>query len=270
MTATQAHAAAPSGLRRWATQGPPRTAAERRALVDALEQSAGWPDAAVPLLANLGFRLIQPERIGGDANHLLIALRDGPTLRHFDPEEVDYYAPRQEGAVLVSLTRSTAPHVGDRVERHALWGQVHVLDRIPVENRFLTFGGDLRIATIDPTLTVIDLCAPGPIVRWGGHSQGTDPLAEAIGAFFGRLIVRVDFVPGAERRIDATPPEVLYRAFLADHRWRARQAELRGAFATELDASIAAAWSRAADEDPAASQAADELLEELDLIPSKP
>jgi hypothetical protein len=141
---------------------------------------------------------------------------------------------------------------------------VHVLDRIPVENRFLTFGGDLRMTTIDPTLTIVDLWSPAPMGRWGGHSQGTDALTQAIGAFFGRLIVPVDFVPGAAARIDALLPEVLYRAFLADARRRSAAAARRDAGPTDLDAWLAAAWARA-QASSAACAAAEELLADLDL-----
>ena len=40
-------------------------------------------------------------------------------------------------------------------------------------------------------------------------------LASEIGAFFGRLIVPVDYAPGAERRLVEVEPEVIYAAFLA-------------------------------------------------------
>jgi hypothetical protein len=141
---------------------------------------------------------------------------------------------------------------------------VHVVDRVPVENRFLTFGGDLRIAAIDPGLTVVDLASPAPIVRWGGHSQGTDELAGAIGAFFGRLVVPIDFVPGAAPRIDAQPPGVLYRAFLADGLRRAAAAQEHGADRGLLGGWLAAAWSGART-DTEACDAGQRLLRELNL-----
>jgi hypothetical protein len=257
----------PSGRTRhggWAARRPPRSAAERRALLDALEDPRHWPEAAASLVAELGFRLIEADRSADDDSHLLIALRDRPTLRHFDPEAVAYYRPVSGGAALTTIDRHNPAPVGGRSDRPVLWGHVHVLDRIPVENRFLTFGGDLRMATIDSTLTVADLWSPAPIVRWGGHSQGTDALTQAIGAFFGRLIVPVDFVPGAAARIDALLPEVLYRAFLADARRRASAAALLNAGRSDLDAWLAAAWARAQGSS-AACAAAEELLADLDL-----
>ena len=246
----------------WAVRRPPRSAPERRALLEALEDPGRWADAAAALLADLGFRLVEPDRVGGDDSHLLLALRDLPTLRHFDPESVTYYARTRGGTRPTTLDRQTIAGPTARLAAPALWGHIHVLDRLPVENQFLTFGGDVRVVAIDPALSVVDLWSPAPIVRWGGHSQGTDSLAERIGAFFGRLIVPVDFVPGAAERIDGTLPEVLYRAFLADAVTRTERAARRGAIAAELDGWLVAAWTRAR-ADTIATAAARELLAEL-------
>jgi hypothetical protein len=243
----------------------PQSAAERRALVGCLDDPGRWPEATASLLAELGYRLIEAEPGAGDASHLLVALRREPTLHHFDAESIAYYAPTGRTASLVTLTRQTT--LGRNLpDRRALWGHVHVVDRIPVENRFLTFGGDLRVAAVSEDLTVVDLWSPAPIVRWGGHSQSTDELAEAMGAFFGRLIVPVNFVSGAAERLDATLPEVLYRAFLIDALDRHAHSLWQAAPRTSLDASIAAAWGRARTDDPMC-QAAKTLLIELGLRP---
>jgi hypothetical protein len=153
---------------------------------------------------------------------------------------------------------------GDRRERPALWGHVHVVDRVPVENRFLTFGGRLRMAGLADGLTVVHLASPAPIVRWGGHSQGTDSLAGAIGAFFGRLIVRVDFTPGAAARINDAPPEVLFIAFLLDEVRRRASAMVRAGELSDLDRWLEAAWGRWRHLEPARAEA-EVLLDELRL-----
>lgn len=232
-----------------------------------LTDPAGWPRAAAALLADLGFRLVQPEALPGGDSHLLIALRRQPTFRHFDPESVTYYARTPRGTEPTTMDRRSLAAGSGRLMSPALWGHVHVLDRLPVENRFLMFGGELRAEALDPGLTVVDLCSPAPIVRWGGHSQGTDALAEAIGAFFGRLIVPVDFDPGAEERVDGTPPAVLYRAFLADMVARRARAARRGAVSSDLDGWLARAWRRARSDLPA-TEAALELLADLKLGPA--
>jgi len=232
-------------------------------LLEQLDEPASWQEAAAALLADLGFRLIS-DPTGGGESHLLVAIRNRPTLAHFDPEDVAYFGLRGAGGSLVRLDRRAIDEPGERFEARALWGHVHVIDRIPVENRFLTFGGDLRVAVVNPDLTVVDLWSPAPLVRWGGHSQATDLLAEAIGAFFGRLIVPVDFVAGAAERLDEAVPEVLYRAFLIDALARHASAVRRGAPRTRLDAWIAAAWKRARTDGPMC-HAAETLLVELGL-----
>jgi hypothetical protein len=245
--------------------GPPRTAAERDVLLAKLDATDRWPHAAAALLADLGFRLVPPDAPARERWHLLVALRAEPSLRHFDPELIGYYAPSSDGAAFATLDRAAARSGRPDPGRQVLWGHVHVIDRVPVENRFLTFGGLMRVAELTPELTVVDLVSPGPIVRWGGHSQGTDDLSEAIGAFFGRLIVPVDFVEGAAARIDAVPAGVLYRAFLADGLRRTAAAERRGAERGTLGSWMASAWTRAR-ADTAACDAAQRLLRELNVV----
>ena len=206
----------------------------------ALDAGKAWSAPAAGLLANLGFTLINGSRPGARGSHLLVALRSQPTLHHFDPEAVTFYEPAGERARPVTLDRALAPQ---RPERRVLWGHVHVVDRLGEENRFLSFGGILRVAEIregQDGLVVLDLLSPGPILRWGGHSQGTDALTGAIGAFFGRLIVPIDFTPGIEARVDGVSPDVLYAAFLMDLADRSAAARRSHAGATELDA-----WTRA-------------------------
>lgn len=226
-----------------------------------LADAVGWPEVAAAVVADLGFRLIGDGSDGAREGHLIVALRERPTLRHFDPESIAFYAPVAGGAALAQVLRLRA---GERADRVVSWGHVHVVDRIPVENRFLTFGGVLRLAGLDDEVTIAHLRSPAPIVRWGGHSQGTDSLAGAMGAFFGRLIVPVDFTPGAAEQIDAVPPNVLFAAFLEDAVRRRHAAAAHGVEPSELDDWLAAAWARARVDVPACGAAA-ELLAELRL-----
>jgi hypothetical protein len=205
-----------------------------------LDVTTAWVAPAAGLLAHLGFTLINGSRPGSQGSHLLIALRSEPTLRHFDPQAVTFYEPAGERARLVTVDRATAPC---QPIRPVLWGHVHVVDRLAEENRFLSFGGVLRAGTVregDEDLVVLDLLSPGPILRWGGHSQGTDALSGAIGAFFGRLIVPIDYTPGIEARVDGVSPEVLYAAFLTDLADRSEAARRIRSSGGELDA-----WTRA-------------------------
>ena len=204
-----------------------------------LDAGDAWPVRAGELLAHLGFTLINGSRPGTHGSHLLVALRSAPTLRHFDPEAVTFYGPAGAKACPVTVDRSVALQ---RPTRPVLWGHVHVVDRLGEENRFLGFGGVLRSAAIREGVedtVVLDLVSPGPILRWGGHSQGTDALAAAIGAFFGRLIVPIDYSPGVEAMIDAVAPEVLYAAFLMDLADRSAAARTERWSGGDLDA-----WTR--------------------------
>jgi hypothetical protein len=238
---------------------PPRSAIAT--LLTRLDSPATWPQAAAELVAELGFRLAGEGVDPPDDGHLVVALRDVPTMRHFDPESIAFYGPDAKGAAVATVGRLQP---GQGCERPVLWGHVHVVDRIPVENRFLTFGGRLRMAGLEGGLTVAHLSSPVPIVRWGGHSQGTDSLAGAIGAFFGRLIVRVDYMPGAAALINAASPAALFLAFLLDEARRRASALARGVAAFELDHWLQCAWIRWREHEPARSDA-ERLLGELDL-----
>lgn len=181
-----------------------------------LDDPVRWAPAAARLLATLGFSLINSDRPAAPGgSNLLVALRDRPTLRHYDPEVISFWVAREGRGTVATLDRDDP--VGDRA---VSWGSVRIADRLAVENRFLAFGGLLRSAAVEPGLTVVTLRSPGPIVRWGGHSQAWDPLAGEIGAFFGRLMIPVDFEPGAEPRLAAADPAVLYAAFVRDARRR--------------------------------------------------
>ena len=184
-----------------------------------------WPEQAARLLAGLGFQLVEPDRtIADETSHLLVAIRPVPTLKHFDPESIDYWI--TEGA------RGRAARL-DRETRLPLacgfsWGRIALTDRLGVRNEFLSFGGALK-AQVNPDATVlVDFGSHAPILRWSGHSQATDPLAAEVGAFVGRLKVPIDFVPGAEALIAKAAPEALYCAFIQSVRERlARARSLR-------------------------------------------
>ncbi len=78
------------------------------------------------------------------------------------------------------------------------------------------------------------LTSPAPLLSRGGHSQGWDAGAEKLGAFFGRVLLAIDYAPGFEARAARADPVVRYGAFIADtmaryrasHPLRAEQPEL--------------------------------------------
>jgi len=171
---------------------------------------AGWVEEAARQLANLGFELEEPERPGDGACCLFVALRAQPTLRHFDPEEVAYWVTEGGRGRPASLDRQTRlPFESDYA-----WGRITVLDRLGVGNGFVSFGGQVRARMASDGTVYASFVSPAPILRISGHSQGIDPLAAEAGAFFGRIKIPIDFVPGAEAWIAGATPVALYSAFV--------------------------------------------------------
>lgn len=176
-----------------------------------LDWGQSWLDDAATELAHLGFVLRDGGRTGTvPGPRLLVALRDAPTLEHFDPEEVTFWAARAGRCQLARLDVKTSMPLS----REYAWGRLQVTDRIPVSNQFLSFGGTLIGDRRDAHEVIVAFVSRAPIVRWAGHSQGVDPFTDEIGAFFARLMVPVDYQPGAEAQIAAAAPEALYAAFL--------------------------------------------------------
>lgn len=169
------------------------------------------PASAAALMADQGFLASSdlPHRPG--PAYLLVALREAPTLHHYDPEAVEYWVTEAGRGARRRLTRETRLPV----ETDFSWGLIRIVDRLRVTNEYLTFGGRLSAASIDGVVVAV-LSSPAPLLRRGGHSQGWDQGAESLGAFFGRFLLAVDYVPGFEGRAARAGPVTRYAAFLAD------------------------------------------------------
>jgi hypothetical protein len=161
---------------------------------------------------------------------LLVGIRPAPTLRHYDPEAVDYWVTEAGRGERRTLTHATPM---PRSENFS-WGQIRLVDRLGVSNEYMTFGGHLDAAAVDDVV-VAAFASPAPLLRRGGHSQAWDLGADAIGAFFGRLMVAVDFRPGFEAALAAAPPLTRYAAFVRDRIARFH----RDPEASSLDAALA-------------------------------
>jgi hypothetical protein len=183
------------------------------------------PASAAPMLADLGF-LARPnfrDPIGSAS--LLVALREAPTLRHYDPEVIEYWVSDSGRGVQRTLTRlAVLP-----IDTDFSWGLIRIVDRLHVTNEYLTFGGHLLVDAIDGVVIAV-FTSPAPLLRRGGHSQGWDEGAESLGAFFSRLLLAVDYVPGFEGEVARADPVTRYGAFLGDAIGRYRDsARLRAA-----------------------------------------
>jgi hypothetical protein len=169
------------------------------------------PISAARLLADLGFLSSSdlPDRPG--PAYLLVALRDKPTLRHYDPESVEYWVSQSGRGTRRLLTRTTPLPI----ETDFSWGMIRIVDRLHVTNEYLTFGGHLSADMVDG-VAIASFISPAPLLRRGGHSQGWDQGAETLGAFFGRFLLAVDIKPGFEASAAQADPVTRYAAFVAD------------------------------------------------------
>jgi len=168
-------------------------------------------DEASSRLASWGFRAHADLPDGPGPAYLLVALRAAPTLRHYDPEAIEYWV-TEAGRGASQVLSFTTPM--PRTEPFS-WGSIRIVDRLGVTNDYVTFGGRLDAAQVDDAV-IAAFASPAPILRRGGHSQGWDRGADAVGAFFGRMMVEVDFTPGFESRFAEAPPLVRYAAFVRD------------------------------------------------------
>jgi hypothetical protein len=178
------------------------------------------PRVAAERLADWGF-LAHPDLpdLSGDA-YLLVALRATPTLHHFDPERMTVWVSEGSRGRRLEIEHATSP-----LETEFSWGTIEIVDRLGVSNEYAASGGHLTVADVDGT-TIVICVSPAPILRCGGHSQGWDEGAVDLAAFFGRILVAVDYVPGFEARMAAARPLARYASFIAasDARYRTSEA----------------------------------------------
>ena len=187
------------------------------------------PASAAPLLADLGFLSSSdlPDRPG--PAYLLVALREKPTLHHYDPESVEYWVSQAGRGTRRLLTRASRLPF----ETDFSWGLIRIVDRLRVTNEYLTFGGHLSAAMVDG-VAIATFLSPAPLLRRGGHSQGWDPGAETLGAFFGRFLLAVDYTPGFEGSAAEADPVSRYAAFVADAMTRYRSSPILRAQQADL------------------------------------
>ena len=221
--------------------------------------------AFIGQMAHLGFLLETPSLERPGEARLLVAFRDRPTLEHFDPELVTFWRTGQDRrGHLMELTLETRTPL--RAEFS--WGRIEVVDRLGVENVFATLGGEMLMDRVRGGLAIAAFSSPGPILRLGGHSQDVDRVALELGAFFGRIMVPIDFEPGVEQAISAASPLERYAAFVAFEEGRyAGHAALREE-QPDTASAIAAEAHRVARDEPDAWEAGRQLLVRMGLVPA--
>jgi hypothetical protein len=163
------------------------------------------------LLSRLGFLQV-PGRPQADGQaYLFVALRQRPTLDHFDPEHVDFWLNVGGHGTRISLDRSMSV----RGDVRFAWGVVSVVDRKSIANEFVTFGGELSVRRVEDIVIVV-FRSPAPIAASGGHSQGWDLGAEEMAAFMGRLRAAAGTSRELDFRLASLSPLAVYALFVID------------------------------------------------------
>ena len=183
---------------------------EHRVLIGASAGGVMTPAEAASVMGELGF-LVVPGVPGRDSTaYLVVAMRRRPTLAHYDPESVLYWthAGLHDGPMVIDRSAPLP------VDMPFSWGSLKITDRLGVANEYLAFGGRLTAGHIEDGRVAV-FATPGPMILRGGHSQGWDPGAAHLAAYFGRLRACL----GRDAQLDAlvtgmTPLE-RYSAYLA-------------------------------------------------------
>lgn len=226
-----------------------------------MPMTADLPEAAARL-ADLGFWLESRYPVHPGPSRLMVALRDKPTLRHFDPELIDYWTTGDAGrGHRTDLTRRTKVPFSAGFS----WGKVEIVDRLGVENDFVTLGGELAAVPQGPDTTIAVFTSPGPILRLGGHSQDVDRIAMDLGAFFGRIMVPIDFQLGVEQAISRAKPLDRYAAFVAYETQRFRHHPILGEEHPHHAAILAEESRRLERDEPFAWAAGGRLLSRMGM-----
>ena len=216
------------------------------------------------LVANLGFLVRRDIPTLGQDALLVIALREAPTKQHFDPELLRYWRTGADGRG----HRSELSHASSmpRLTEFS-WGPIEIIDRFGISNTFLSFGGSLAAERDASGAVIATFRSRGPILRRGGHSQRYDSIAAAVAGFFGRLLVPIDFQPGAERLIGTAAPLTRYAAFLRHEVPRLEIELVREAYGADARLLRAEA-ERLRLRDPIAWEEGVALLVQLGLAPT--
>ena len=188
------------GPARSASAGPPET----------IDDAAISIDQASALMTDLGFIVFRtPPDSSTPDSCLMVMLHESPTTRHFDPEVVSFWITDEGRGRIREIDRTSRAF-----EMPFSWGRIRVVDRLGARNSFVTFGGMVSSERVGSGALLLIFRTPAVIFRLPGHSQRQDRLAEDAMSFFGRLVPLLWRSPDIERTVAATPPLVLYGAFL--------------------------------------------------------
>jgi hypothetical protein len=178
-------------------------------------EPAAQPDAqkldvgsAHVLLANLGFLLVPGPPLDHGAAYLLVAVRAKPTLAHFDPERINYWALDDAHAAAVEITWPLP-----RIDSSFSWGTITIADRLGAENRFVSFGGRLTVSR-DRGVHAALFRSDAPILSLGGHSGPAEALGPQGAAFLATVRGAAGYDSPVKKMADSIAPVALYATFV--------------------------------------------------------
>jgi hypothetical protein len=218
------------------------------------------------LLQDLGYRLLPPHhRSSPGYRGLLVALRDSPTGRHFDPEALSLVVRDAEGlAQELVLTRE---HAGPAPE-HVCPGPIAVSDWRDRRVHFFCFGGRLEWSE-GPGARAVAIHSPAPILE---VTRGQGSIAEDLASEIRSHLAQATAAwhgdeEGLARRLAELEPLEFYVACVHSLLSQHRGSEDLGDLYRDLDRVLAGEreWLREQDLWPAAPP----LLADL-LRPSTP
>ncbi len=231
---------------------------------ESIEQAALTIGAAAGLMADLGFVAFRtPPDAEVKDSCLMAMIRDAPTRRHFDPEDISYWVIENGHGQTELVDREARTPISQRFS----WGRIRLVDRLGKRNSFVSFGGWLTGERVGPDALLLIFRSSAPILRLPGHSQQRDHLSDDAMSFFGRLVPRLWSSPDHERLVGSLPPDALYAAFLLHEARRIqRSAPLREAIPDDAHALLCELELAERDR-PDALAAGREVLTLLDLEP---
>jgi hypothetical protein len=193
-----------------ATASGPATSVATRPAVEDVVGDTITPEQAAGFLGDLGFLLVPAVPSETSNAYLLVAMRRRPTLAHYDPESILYWS--HEG--LVDAPQCLDLSVQLPVDKPFSWGTIRISDRLDVANEYLTFGGRVRAKAVDG-IRIAVFATPAPMIRRGGHSQGWDPGAAHLAAYFGRVRALLGRDHQLDIQVTGMSPLARYSAYLA-------------------------------------------------------
>lgn len=144
------------------------------------------------LMGNWGYYLLpksHPDSPGYTG--LLVAIREQPTEKHFDPQTIRLrLRDKHNEATWTTLGLHSPVELSIKASLHACPGQVMLRDRTDKRTNFFVFGGSLEAVSV-PGETVYSIRSPAPILKLTDDLESVpDQLASETEALIGELEVK--------------------------------------------------------------------------------